>query len=197
MICGLLLAAGGARRFKSQKLVAPYRGEPLVRHAARRLAESTDRLIVVVGCEAARVAAAIGEVPATVVENAEWERGLSTSIRRGISALPPECEAVVVGVGDQPGLDPAIVRQVVDRRRETGLSIVSARYRGVPGHPVLFARPVFAELARLDGDAGARLLIERSGDRAAYVDVEHAMPPDVDTVEQLQALDEPGHRRHT
>jgi molybdenum cofactor cytidylyltransferase len=79
---------------------------------------------------------------------------------------------------------------VISRWRESGLPIVSASYRGARGHPVLFGRSVFGELAELQGDAGARLLIERSPERVAYVEVDAAMPPDVDTVEQLAALDE-------
>src|SRR4051812_35894030 len=101
MICGLLLAAGGARRFKSQKLIVPYRGVPLVCHAASALRAATDTLVAVVGNDAALVREALAGVDARIVQNTEWERGLSTSIRRGIEAMNDECEAIVVGVGDQ------------------------------------------------------------------------------------------------
>jgi len=104
--------------------------------------------------------------------------------------MSDDVEALVVAVGDQPGLDPGVMRSVITRWRETGLPIVSASYRGARGHPVLFARPVFAELLALQGDAGARLLIERSAERVSYVEVDAEMPPDVDTTEQLAALDE-------
>jgi molybdenum cofactor cytidylyltransferase len=79
---------------------------------------------------------------------------------------------------------------VIARWRETALPIVSASYRGVRGHPVLFARSVFPELSELQGDAGARLLIERSPARVSYVEIDSEMPRDVDTTEQLAALDE-------
>jgi len=190
MIVGLLLAAGGARRFKSQKLIAPYRGAPLVVHAAHALRSATDALIAVVGHEASTVSAALRGVDVKIVENSEWELGLASSIRRGVEAMPQEAEALVVAVGDQPGLDPAVTRAVIERWRETSLPIVSASYRGARGHPVLFARSVFAALLELQGDAGARLLIERSPERVSYVEVDAEMPPDVDTIEQLDALDE-------
>ena len=97
-------------------------------------------------------------------------------------------DAVVIGVGDQPGLDAGMVRRVIDRWRESGRPIVSASYRGQRGHPVLFAREVFPELLRLEGDAGARLLIEQSAERVEYVEMGCEMPADVDTVEQLKRL---------
>jgi molybdenum cofactor cytidylyltransferase len=190
MIAGLLLAAGGSRRFKSQKLVAPYRGVALVEHAALRLRAATDEVIVVVGHDADAVRTALGGLDVRIVENGEWDRGLSTSIRCGVDAMPAEAEALVVAVGDQPGLDPGVMGAVIARWRETGLPIVSASYRGARGHPVLFARSMFRELGELQGDAGARLLIERSPDRVAYVEVDAEMPPDVDTSEQLAALDQ-------
>ena len=190
MIVGLLLAAGGARRFKRQKLVATYRGAPLVTHAARALRSATDGVIVVVGHDADTVRSALAGIDARVVENVDWEIGLASSIRRGVEAMPIEAEALVVTVGDQPGLDPPVIRAVIARWRETGSPIVSASYRGARGHPVLFAQSVFPELLELQGDAGARLLIERSPARVSYVEVDAVMPPDVDTIEQLAALDE-------
>lgn len=189
MIAGVLLAAGGARRFHSQKLVAMLNGQPVVRHAASALAGATDSLVVVVGHEGSSVAEALRGLDAKVVENPSWELGLATSLKRGVEAVAAKCDAVIVAAGDQPGLDDAVVRAVIERWRETGLPIVSARYRGVGGHPVLFARSTFAEVAALAGDAGARLLIERSPDRVAYVEIDAPMPKDVDTTDDLAALD--------
>ncbi|HXT17446.1 MAG TPA: nucleotidyltransferase family protein [Gemmatimonadaceae bacterium] len=188
MITGLLLAAGGARRFGSQKLVAPYRGATVVEHAARILRGETDDLIVVVGSEADAVRRALREMNAHIVENERWALGLSTSLRRGVEAVAGDVEAIIVSVGDQPLLEPAVIRGVAERWRATAKPIVSASYRGVRGHPVLFARSMFGALAELEGDAGARLLIERSGDRVAYVEIDAPMPSDVDTPDDLARL---------
>jgi molybdenum cofactor cytidylyltransferase len=188
VITGILLAAGGARRFGSQKLVAKYRGQPIVRHAARALAAGTDSLIVVTGSREEQVREALKDMPLTFASNADWELGLATSVRRGLQEIDDSCEAIVVAVGDQPQLDARVVRDVIARWRETGKPIVSASYRGVRAHPVLFAREMFDELSRLRGDAGARLLIERSADRVAYVEIDEAIPPDVDTAADLRAL---------
>jgi molybdenum cofactor cytidylyltransferase len=188
VIAGVLLAAGGATRFGSQKLVATLDGTPIVQLAARALAAATDISIIVVGNESTSVRAALGATEARIVENPDWAQGLATSLRCGIAAVPSEVAAAIVSLGDQPGLDAAVARSLVARWRDTQSPIVTARYRGVRGHPVLFDRSMFGEIAALRGDAGAKLLIEQSPDRVAYVDIDSDVPRDVDTKEDLASL---------
>ena len=189
MIAGLLLAAGGARRFGSQKLLALLGDGPIVARSANTLAAETDELWVVVGAESAAVRRALVGVPATVVENEHWERGLSSSLAAGIRALPPEVDAIVIALGDQPSLDRGVIREVIAAWRASGQPIVSARYREVRGHPVLLDRRVFDEASRLSGDVGARDVIAREPSRVAFVDVNADPPRDVDTRDDLSALE--------
>jgi len=189
MIVGLLLAAGGGTRFGSQKLVARAHGVPIVASGARSLATLVDKMIVVVGSESRAVIDALDGIDATFVENPRWADGLSTSLRLGVGAAPKETKAIVVALGDQPGIDPAVIRKVIARWRETGCPIVSTRYRGNRGHPVLLGCSVFPEVAAISGDVGARSLIERDLSRVEVVDVDADAPPDVDTPGDLEALD--------
>jgi molybdenum cofactor cytidylyltransferase len=191
VIAGLLLAAGGARRFGSQKLLAPLQGSPIVERAAANLAAETDQLWVVVGSEADAVRRALDGVSAHFVENEQWEQGLSSSLAAGIRALTAEVDAIVIGLGDQPSVDREVIRQVIARWRETARPIVSARYHGGGGrgHPVLLAREVFDEASRVSGDVGARELIMREPARVAFVDVNADPPRDVDTTDDLSALE--------
>lgn len=189
MIAGVLLAAGGSRRFGSQKLVSMLGGVPLVRHAATTLARSTDALVIVLGHEAEAVRAALSDVDAVVVENPDWSQGLSSSVKCGVAALPAGVEAIVVALGDQPRIDPLVVRSLIECWRAGGKPIVSARYRGERGHPVLFDRAVFPQLEMLRGDVGARTMFEQSPDLVAYVDVDSEVPVDVDTATDLGAVD--------
>lgn len=190
MIAGLLLAAGGARRFGSQKLLAHLHGRPIVRLAATNLAAETDVLWVVVGSESEAVRGALNGLAARFVENERWKEGLSSSLAAGIRALPPEVDAIVIGLGDQPFVDREVIRRVIDRWRETAGSIVSARYNGVRGHPVLLTRAVFGEASSVSGDVGARELIARDPARVAFVDVNADAPGDVDTTDDLSALEQ-------
>jgi molybdenum cofactor cytidylyltransferase len=188
MIAGLLLAAGGARRFGSQKLVAPLSGEPLVRRAATTLTQGVDATYVVIGHEAAAVREALAGLPVTMVENPRWSEGLSTSLCRGVSELPATADAVVIMLGDEPHTDVDAIRAVIDCWRADGKPIVVTRYDGTRGHPVLFARSMFEALASARGDAGARDIIERSRAHVAFVDVSSPMPADVDTPEDLDRV---------
>ena len=189
MIAGLLLAAGGARRFGSQKLLAPLKGSAIVRRAAETLAAEVDELWVVVGSEADAVRHALDGLRARFVENAQWERGLSSSLSAGIRALPAEVDAIVIALGDQPTLDNEVIRQVIGSWRTSGRPIVSARYRGTRGHPVLLDRRAFAEASSGSGDVGARDLIARDPSRVAFVDVNADPPRDVDIQDDLSALE--------
>jgi molybdenum cofactor cytidylyltransferase len=189
VIAGLLLAAGGARRFGSQKLLATLNGMPIVARSAAMLAAETDELWVVVGFESEAVCRALAGVSARMVENEQWELGLSSSLAAGIRALPSAINAIVIGLGDQPSLDREVVREVIAVWRTTGRPIVSARYRGTRGHPVLLDRSVFDEASRVSGDVGARDLIARDPSRVAFVDVNADPPRDVDTRDDLSALE--------
>lgn len=188
MIAGVLLAAGGARRFGSQKLVATFAGVPLVRHAAEALSRATDSLLVVVGRDADAVRASLRGIDAVIVENTDWGTGLASSIRCGVAGVPTDTEAIVVALGDQPGIGSAVIERLIARWRESGLPIAAVRYQGQRGHPVLFDRSLFPEIAMLEGDVGARGLIDLSPDRVTYVDVDEPMPVDVDTRRDLDAL---------
>jgi molybdenum cofactor cytidylyltransferase len=188
VIAGLLLAAGGARRFGSQKLLAALDGAAIVRRSAETLAADTDELWAVVGSEAEAVRRALGGLSVSIVDNDQWEWGLSSSLAAGIRALRPEIDAIVIGLGDQPTIDRAVIRRVIAEWRGTGMAIVSARYRGTRGHPVLLDRRVFAEASEVSGDVGARDLIARDPGRVAFVDIDADPPRDVDTTDDLSAL---------
>ena len=188
MIVGVLLAAGGSRRFGSQKLVTPMRGLPLIQHGARLLEKTTDHVIAVIGSDAPVVRAALAGTRAEIIENPEWRDGLSTSLKRGIASVSPHAEAVIVALGDQPDVQPDIVRRLVDTWRQTGHVIVTARYRGVRAPPVLLARPVFRDVAALVGDVGAKALMDRYPESCGFVDLDSDPPKDVDTPTDIDAL---------
>jgi molybdenum cofactor cytidylyltransferase len=143
----------------------------------------------VVGNDADTVRGALSACGLTVVENPNWRDGLSSSLKFGLANLDAAVEAVIVALGDQPNLDADVMRSLIDVWRETGLPMVTARYRGVRSPPVLLAGEIFPEVASLTGDMGAKPLMDRFPYRVGYVDVDSEIPYDIDRREDLSARD--------
>lgn len=189
MIAAILLAAGRATRFGSQKLLAPLDGEPLVRSVARRLLDAPlDEVLVVVGSEGAEVRAALEGLPLRIVENPAFADGMSSSLHAGVRALAPGTDAALVVLGDQPGVTPSLVGALVTEWRRSGLPIVAPLYVRERGTPVLFAAAIFPELLGVEGDDGTRSVVERDAGRVALVRFGRDTPADVDTAEDLARL---------
>lgn len=195
MIAALLLAAGSARRFGGgSKLVADLGGRPVIRWCAATLRDAgVDELIVVVPPEHEELRRALEGLDARLVVNADAEDGIGTSIACGVSGLKSTVNAVLVALADEPALPADAVRLVLNRyhaarAKAEGVAIVAPRYAGIPGHPVLFERSVFAELQALRGDRGALPVVQRDPSRVAVVALPSAPPLDVDTRGDLARL---------
>lgn len=189
MIPAILLAAGSSRRFGAPKLLQELDGKPLIRWTAEALdAVVPDEIIVVVPPFSGHIRAALSGLRVRFVENRRAEDGIGTSIAAGVAAVDDRAEAVLLTLADIPFGPALVLPAVVQRYRKGGAAIVAPSYRGVPGHPVLFDRAVFPELAVLDGDRGARAVVEHDPSRVATVEIDAEPPTDVDTTEDLARL---------
>ena len=121
--------------------------------------------------------------------NPDAERKMSTSIHTRIDALPAQVDAAIVALGDQPLVDARVVERLVARWREGGAHTVQPRYDDGRGHPVLFDRSLFPALSALEGDVGARAVLDSTGDALAMVAVGGPRPIDVDTPDALRAVE--------
>lgn len=188
MIAAVVLAAGGSARMGRPKMLLPLPGGTVLATAVARLLEAPlDRVVVVLGHEAAEVrkgAGLPGDPRVLVVENPAWRGGMATSLQKGLLACP-EASAVLVALGDQPGVEPAVVRRLVEAWRG-GSRLAVPVAGGRAGHPVLFDRSFRDELLALAGDVGARAVLLRHWDQAATVEATN--PPDLDTEDDYRAF---------
>jgi CTP:molybdopterin cytidylyltransferase MocA len=177
---GLVLAAGEGRRFGGTKQLAILRGRPLLEHALEAMAVVTPR-VVVLGHEADKIRRGVNMHGASVVVCEDWEEGQAASLRTGLAALA-QCEAVVVVLGDQPGITAEAIEAVASAAG--GEDAVRAVYDGRPGHPVLLRRALLERAAELHGDVGFRDLLEGATVRELELGG-LADPADIDTREEL------------
>jgi len=189
-VAGLLLAAGRSTRFGGpNKLVAPLEGKPVVRHAAEALiGAGLAPIIVVTGHMGEAVRAALSGLDVGFVENPDYAAGLSTSLARGVAALPADAAGVVVALADMPRVGGDLIRRLVAAfDPEAGRLIVVPTVEGRRGNPVLWARRFFPDLTRIEGDTGARHLLGTYGEAVVEVPVEgEGALLDVDTPEALE-----------
>jgi CTP:molybdopterin cytidylyltransferase MocA len=191
-VSAIVLAAGAGSRFGGGKLLAPYRGRPLIEGALANLAGApVDETVVVVGDDAERLREVCEPHGVRVVENPDWAEGMSTSVRTGLRALGPDARAAVVLLADQPLVGAGAVERLV-AAFERGAKVAVATYRGRPRNPVLFSREVWPLLeAELSGDEGARPFFRRHPEFLTQVPCDGVGDPtDVDTTEDLRRLGE-------
>jgi len=157
VVAGLLLAAGGGRRYGMPKALVPHHGRLLVEHGLDTLrAGGCEPVVVVLGAAAPEVRERADLSATTVVVNPDWPQGMGTSLRAGLTALAAtDAEAAVILLVDTPGITPATVHRV--RAHAGPHALVVATYHGERGHPVLLGRAHWPGAARLAaGDVGAR-----------------------------------------
>jgi len=154
---GVILAAGAASRMGQPKLLLPWKGEALIRHAVHTaLSGGLSPVVVVTGANAAAVRSTVEDMDVLIADNPEWKAGQSTSVRVGIQALPTQAEAVVFLLADQPFVTKELLQALVTTFFQTRPLILAPTVGGKRTNPVLFDRQIFKILVGLEGDAGAR-----------------------------------------
>lgn len=191
-IAALVLAAGqSARMGGPNKLLAELDGLPLVQRTVRTLGEACVRpVIVVTGHEGMRIREVLANDDVILVHNPDYATGLSSSLRCGLGALPPETEGVLVCLADMPCVRATDIERLIAAFAPEGkCAICVPIFAGRRGNPVLWARCFVPEMMELTGDTGARALLGRYAACACEVDCAGSgVLIDVDTPEDLAAL---------
>jgi molybdenum cofactor cytidylyltransferase len=186
-VCGLVLAAGGSSRLGRPKQLLPFRGATLLDATlATARACGFDQLVVALGGAADEVQATVDLSGAEVVVNRGFGAGCSSSIAAAMAVVDPHAQALVLLLGDQPGVTADSVRALVAGRGDAALAV--CRYDDGRGHPFAFGRAVFGDLLTLHGDKAVWKLLDRAGGDVVEVAVPGPVPLDVDTWEDYEAV---------
>jgi molybdenum cofactor cytidylyltransferase len=171
-VCGILLAAGRGERFAStsNKLLQPLAdGTPIILSTVRNIPCALKDVYVVVPPEHDALAITLQHEGVQLITNMAADQGMGSSLACGIAACI-EADAWVIGLADMPWIQPGTIKAVVDAL-ENGAPLVVPRYQGQRGHPVGFNHRFGAELVKLDGDYGARSILEQYPPQIHYIDV--------------------------
>jgi molybdenum cofactor cytidylyltransferase len=115
-------------------------------------------IVLVLGHEAETIKERIPTENLNVVINESYRQGLGTSLHAGLAALPPDVDAALIVLADQPFIRPKTLDLLMDQYRRSSAQIVIPTYKGFRGNPVLLDRSVFSEVMALTGDIGCRAI---------------------------------------
>ena len=187
----VVLAAGSSSRMGRPKQTLQYRGESLLRRAAlAALGAGCRPVIVVTGAHAELSRRELDGLDVHEVLNPLWETGMASSVRAGVEGLlgaDGDAGAAVLLLCDQPHVTAEVISGLIAASRATGSPVVASAYGGSFGVPALFGRALFAELAQLEGAAGAKQVIERHAPEAHFLPFPSG-EVDVDTPDDFSRL---------
>jgi molybdenum cofactor cytidylyltransferase len=190
-VAAIVLAAGSSRRMgATNKLLATVAGTPMVRRVAETaLASSAAPVIVVTGHQAEAIEAALAGLDVTLVHNPDYASGLAGSLKTGVTALPPDADAFVVALGDMPLIEPHHIDSLIAAFDANDRPICVPIHAGRRGNPVLWSRRYIPDMLALEGDQGARPLLEACAEAITEVPVgTDTIFADFDTPEALERL---------
>jgi len=191
-VAAIVLAAGRSSRLApANKLLELIDGAPIVRRVAGiALASGAGPVIVVTGFDAARVANAVHDLRVTIVHNATFEEGLSSSLRAGLSALPSDSDGTLILLGDMPAIESSDLEALIAAFAAKDRQAICVPVRhGRRGNPVLWGAAYFAEMMSLSGDVGAKPLMARHTEHVTEVAAgSDGIFADVDTPSDLARL---------
>ena len=186
----IILAAGRSTRMGGpNKLLAELGGKPLVRIVTEQvLASKAHGVIVVTGHQADEVRKALQGLDVRFAHNPDFAGGLAGSVKAGIAAVGAEADGAVICLGDMPLIDARLVDRLIEAFAPDRANLIVVPVSdGRRGNPVLWSRRFFSELMTLEGDIGARHLIEKHSEAVAEVPVKgHGAFLDIDTPQALE-----------
>ena len=184
-VSAILLGAGESTRMGRDKLSLPWGKKTIFEQCLRNLLRSeVEELIVVLSHRIRRMGNEWRDSKIKMVRNPYSSAGMSSSIRRGLEALDPSSQGILIALGDQPFIRTRTINGLIHAFVRGKRTIVVPSFRGMRGHPVIFHRRYLKQLLNLRGDAGGRSIIEKYPEEVGLVRVRsEGVTKDIDTWE--------------
>lgn len=182
-VVGVVLGAGASTRLGRPKQLLPFGDRTLLGHvlADVEAAARLDRVVLVLGAESEPIRASLHPSHATVVTNDSYGTGCASSLLAGLD-VAGDCDAIVLLLGDTPGVTAEIIDDVVGQWRSDETWAAVTQYTTGVGHPFVFSQAAFPELRALHGDKAVWKIVDREpSERVARLGVDLRLPADVDT----------------
>jgi molybdenum cofactor cytidylyltransferase len=196
-LSGIILAAGASTRMGRPKQLLPLGDRCVLQHVVdAAVASCLDEIIVVLGHCAEEIRKTL-HLPAhrviRVVVATYYTQGQSASLRAGLRAASPQARAAAILLGDQPRVTSPLIDKIAGEYLNSKSAIARPVYTDadggrVPGHPVFLARRIWPEIEKLEGDQGARTLIDAYPQWVSEIPIEGEPPVDIDTAEDHQQI---------
>ncbi|WP_339704445.1 nucleotidyltransferase family protein [uncultured Kriegella sp.] len=184
----LILAAGQSSRMGKIKQLLPWKNTTLLGNAIKNAKSISKNVIVVLGAFAAKIKIIPDLREVRCIENENWQDGLGSSLAFGINFLrnsTNEYQAVLVILGDQPLIDSVYLKSLVASHNHTKKGIIATAYGDKAGVPAFFSVKYFEVLGELDGDNGAKAVIN-SNKNDTMILSSNGKSIDIDTVEDYK-----------
>ena len=194
-VAAIVLAAGESKRMGAEnKLLLPYREQPVIEHVVDAVTQSEAKHVyVVVGHEQERVREALAGYDVTFVENPVYEEGMGTSIRAGVQAIEIEVEGIMMCLSDLPLVTPEeytfLIESFATALRTDREAIAVPHYSGQRGNPVLLSAAYRTAMLGQQGVMGCRGIVKQHPTHVIPVDMvyDHVVS-DIDTPEAYNQL---------
>jgi molybdenum cofactor cytidylyltransferase len=189
-VSAILLGAGESKRMGRDKLLLPWGKRTILEHCLQVLLRSkVKEVIVVLNPQNTVLTNGLGEKRIKVVLNPDYKKGMSGSIRRGIQALNPKSDGILIALGDMVFLRSRTIDAILRAFRQEKGNIILPSFRGRQGHPVLFHRKYKGELLKLKGDTGGKSIIMKHPEDVLVIPVKSkGVIRDIDTWEEYKKL---------
>ncbi len=189
-LVGVVLGAGSSRRLGRPKQTLAFGGETLLSHVMHDIeaTASLGRVYLVLGGGSQEAEASLALERARIVRNDAYGTGCASSLLAGLDAAA-ECDAIVMLLGDMPGVTADVIDHVLEAWRRNPTWAAVTDYRGELGHPFVFSAAAFDELRQLHGDKAVWKIVDREPTtRVARIAVDKDLPRDIDTWDDYDAV---------